>query len=110
MFVLLVVLVLLLDRPPVPEPEPERTVPMHVITMAPEETPEPGPVRYPVPLDDDLQAWIVCQCDGQIDPALVMAVIAVETAGTFDANAVGDGGHSIGLAAVCVRRKSLAKH
>lgn len=94
-----IALVLIFDRLPVPdvEPTPEHTVPMHIITMEPEETPEPGPVRYPVPLEDELQDWIILQCGEDIDPALVLAVIAVETAGTWNPEAVGDNGNSIGL-------------
>jgi len=96
-FLLLIVLVLLLDRPPAPVFEPDMTAPVHIITMVPEPTTEPEPARYPVPLDDNLQDWIITQCGDDIDPALVLAVIAVETAGTWNPEAVGDNGNSIGL-------------
>ena len=79
------------------------TEPVHIITMPPEETTEPNKevtawVKYPVPLDDDLQRWIGALCKGTNIPApVVMAVIAVETGGTFDPEMEGDGGDSIGL-------------
>lgn len=59
---------------------------------------EPLWVRYPVPLDDELQRHICEKCRGtDIPAAVVMGMIAVETGGTFDASLVGDGGNSIGL-------------
>lgn len=79
------------------------TPPVHVITMPPEETEDPETeivpwVKYPVPLDDDLQRWIGALCKGtDIPTPVVMAVIAVETGGTFDPEMVGDGGDSVGL-------------
>ena len=77
---------------------------VHVITMEPKETPVPQPapddgsVRYPVPLDDELQQWIITKSEEKgVDPALVLAIIAVETRGTWNPNAVGDNGQSLGL-------------
>ena len=77
---------------------------VHIITMPPEDTEEPEIeqyevwVKYPVPLDDDLQRWIGSLCKGtDIPTPVVMAVIAVETGGTFDPEMVGDNGDSIGL-------------
>ena len=51
---------------------------------------------YPVPLDADLQAFIINECSAyDIDPALVMAVIDRES--EFRADAVGDNCNSFGL-------------
>ena len=53
-------------------------------------------VRYDVPLDDDLQKYIYKLCsEYKVDPALVMAVIEVESG--FDPEKSGDGGKSLGL-------------
>lgn len=51
---------------------------------------------YPVPLDEDLQFFIIRSCEARhIDPAVVMAMIEKESG--YDASAVGDGGNSLGL-------------
>lgn len=51
---------------------------------------------YDVPLDDELQFFIINVCEEHhIDPAVVMAVIDTES--DFDADAVGDNGASFGL-------------
>lgn len=51
---------------------------------------------YPVPLDHDLQAYIIRTCyEYGMDPALIMALIQKESA--FDASAIGGGGDSAGL-------------
>lgn len=51
---------------------------------------------YPVPLDEDLQLFIIRSCEARhIDPAVVMAMIESES--SYDASAVGDGGNSLGL-------------
>lgn len=77
------------------------TPPVHIFTTAPEPTPEATPlvwVKYPVPLDDDLQRWIEALCKTTDIPApIVFAMIAVETCGTFDPALIGDNGESYGL-------------
>lgn len=51
---------------------------------------------YDVPLDDELQFFIVNVCEEHhIDPAVVMAVIDTES--DFNADAIGDNGASFGL-------------
>ena len=51
---------------------------------------------YPVPLDEDLQLFIIRSCEARhIDPAVVMAMIEKES--SYTASAVGDGGDSLGL-------------
>lgn len=51
---------------------------------------------YPVPLDTELQLFIVQLCeDHHIDPAIVFAMIDRES--DFNADATGDGGKSFGL-------------
>ena len=63
--------------------------------VTPEPTPEPW-VRYPVPLDDDLQKYIVKTClDYGVSPCVILAQIGVES--QYDAEAVGDNGNSYGL-------------
>lgn len=60
------------------------------------ETSEKAPKTYDVPLDADLQNHIITLCDTEnIDPALVMAVIGVES--NYNAEAIGDNGRSYGL-------------
>lgn len=57
---------------------------------------EKAPKTYDVPLDADLQNHIITLCDREnIDPALVMAVIGVES--NYNADAIGDNGRSYGL-------------
>ena len=71
-----------------PVPEPEKTA-----------VPVPTPwARYDVRLDDDLQRYIeeVCR-EYEVSAALVMAMIEIETQGTFDPETIGDDGDSIGL-------------
>lgn len=56
---------------------------------------EPSPL-YDVPLDADLQAHIKLTCEEQhIDPYIVLAMIWHES--RWNADAVGDGGNSLGL-------------
>lgn len=66
-------------------------------TPPPEPMPEPVTwVRYPVPLEDELQKYINGLCaDKGIDPAIIYAVISMES--DFDADKLGDGGQSFGL-------------
>lgn len=108
MLALMAVMLWMMLRPaePIFEIEEERImtdtkeVPVHIITMAPRSTPEPAAswTRYPVPLSDELQRHICEACRGtDIPAAVVMAMIAVETGGTWDTAAEGDGGRSFGL-------------
>ena len=68
--------------------------------VLPDVTPVPAqtetPVRYDVPLDDDLQDYITELC-GQygIRPELVYGIIKTES--DYDANLIGDNGKSFGL-------------
>ena len=60
------------------------------------ETSEKAPKTYDVPLDADLQNHIITLCEREnIDPALVMALIGVES--NYNAEAIGDNGRSYGL-------------
>ena len=55
-----------------------------------------GQALYDVPLNEDLQIFIIDLCEEKhIDPALVFAVIAVES--NFNASTCGDSGNSHGL-------------
>lgn len=99
--VLLAVIIVRMRTPPALEIREDRlmtqTSPVHVITMEPEPTPIVW-VRYPVPLDDELQRYIYDLCaDHHISPTIVFAIIAAETGGTWDAELRGDGGNSVGL-------------
>lgn len=62
--------------------------------MTPTYTPVPEPeewVRYNVPLDDELQKYIEKLCkENEVPSPVVMAVIAVETGGTFNPELKGD--------------------
>lgn len=71
--------------------------------IVPEVTPIPAPddapvekentawMRFGCPLSDDLQKYIYEKCqEYKVDPALVIAVIDVETNGTFDPESKGD--------------------
>lgn len=62
--------------------------------MTPTYTPVPEPeewVRYNVPLDDELQKYIEKLCkENEVPSPIVMAVIAVETGGTFNPDSMGD--------------------
>lgn len=68
-----------------------------VQTPPPEPIPETDTwVRYSVPLEDELQKYINDLCaEKGIDPAIVYAVISIES--DFDADKLGDGGESYGL-------------
>ena len=72
------------------------------VKALPKEEPEPAytdeelPKPYEVPLDADLQAHIRLTCEEyRINPYIVLAVIWQESG--FNADAVGDGGNSLGL-------------
>lgn len=77
--------------------------PVHIIPLETAAVFEPSDaaevwVRYPVPLEDELQKHIARLCEGTaVSPCVVMALIDVETGGTFDAGAIGDNGKSVGL-------------
>lgn len=65
-----------------------------------EVTPVPEPtetvVTYPVPLDQDLQDYIVETClEYEVSPCIVFAIIGVES--NYNPSLVGDNGHSWGL-------------
>lgn len=81
------------------EIKPVRIVPEVVKPIpTPEATPEPVlPVLiYDVPLDVELQLFIINECEKvNIDPAIVMAMAEKES--TFKADAIGDDGDSLGL-------------
>lgn len=65
------------------------------IATTTEEAPESVEI-YPVPLDEELQIFIVNLCEEHhIDPAIVFAMIDRES--DFNADATGDGGNSSGL-------------
>lgn len=63
----------------------------------PETTFEPeSKIRYPVPLDDDLQAYIVRLCaEKELAPSVIFAQIGVES--KYQADIIGDNGNSFGL-------------
>lgn len=69
---------------------------IEVVPM-PEAEPEPEPVEtYPVPLDEELQLFIIEQAEAHgIDPVVVICMIYQES--SFDATKIGDGGASFGL-------------
>lgn len=85
----------------VPEPVPETAPAIATVESAIEE--EDNPLYhqeaiefYPVPLDHDLQAFIIHTCEElSIDPAIIVAMIDQES--DFKADAIGDGGDSVGL-------------
>lgn len=53
-------------------------------------------VTYPVPLDQDLQDYIVQTClEYEVSPCIVFAIIGVES--NYDASMIGDNGKSWGL-------------
>ena len=85
-----------------PEPEPEHiqeeVLPViKTIAYIPEEVANQEAIEfYPVPLDHDLQAFIIHTCEElSIDPAIIIAMIDQES--DFRADAIGDGGDSVGL-------------
>lgn len=67
------------------------------VTVEPTETYTYVPMaRYPVPLDDDLQYFIIQLCeDHHIQPSIIFAMIDRES--DFDADLVGDDGEAFGL-------------
>lgn len=79
------------------EPIAEEPTEEIVLVALPLATPaEPTVELYDVPLAEELQLHIIRLCEEYgIDPALVIAMIRYES--SYNANAVGDGGDSIGL-------------
>lgn len=74
------------------EPIPEQEVPV----AAAVESFEPEYAAYDdVPLPEDLQIFMQEKCD-ELDISYEFALALMETESSFDANAVGDGGNSIG--------------
>lgn len=77
--------------------------PIEVVQTEPTKTEQVEIIAtYNVPLDTELQLFIINLCEEHhIDPAVVMSVIDVES--DFDADAVGDNGSSIGLMQIQAR-------
>lgn len=81
------------------EVEIPEAVPVKTVEVCP--MPEAEPVAeqattYPVPLDEELQLFIIGLCeDHHIDPAVVICMIHQES--SFDASKIGDGGEAFGL-------------
>lgn len=69
----------------------------HMTDAIPVPSPEPkAVVSYPVPLDQDLQDYIVQTClEYEVSPCIVFAIIGVESG--YDASKIGDNGKSWGL-------------
>lgn len=90
------------DKPSEAAGPPEETPPVHIITLEPSPTPVTVWVRYPAPIEDGLQRFIEKVCgEYGIDPALVMAVIEVESGG--DRLAVSEDGEDFGLMQIRAR-------
>lgn len=90
---------------PKPEPEPEESVTVEEPQDEPVEEyiEEPTVVTYfDIPLDEDLQDHIFRVCKNyNIDPALVIAMIAKES--SYRPSVMGDGGKSYGLMQIQAR-------
>lgn len=83
-----------------PKPEEEKPIvieePVAVVEEEPIVVVEEEIEYYDVPLSEDLQDYIIELCeDRNIDPTVIFAMIKQES--TFNADAVGDGGNSLGL-------------
>lgn len=77
----------------IPEAVPVKAVEARLI---PEAEPEATVATYPVPLDEELQLFIIRLCEEHhIDPAVVICMIHQES--SFDASKIGDGGEALGL-------------
>lgn len=82
-----------------PVVEIPEAVPVKAVEVCP--MPEAEPVAeqattYPVPLDEELQLFIIGLCeDHHIDPAVVFCMIHQES--SFDASKIGDSGEAFGL-------------
>lgn len=81
------------------EVEIPEAVPVKTVEVCP--MPEAEPVveqatTYPVPLDEELQLFIIGLCEEHhIDPAVVFCMIHQES--SFDASKIGDSGEAFGL-------------
>ncbi len=81
---------------PTPEPEPVSDEEVTVIHIPIEEETREAIAFYPVPIDHDLQAFIIHTCEEyHIDPSIIVAMIDRES--SFRADAIGDSGDSVGL-------------
>lgn len=81
---------------PTTQTEPTEPTEATVVTTPPTTEPEPTVALYDVPLSEDLQLHIISVCEEHgIDPAIVLAMIYRES--SYRADAVGDGGSSLGL-------------
>lgn len=66
------------------------------VAAKPQPTATPSPVLYDAPLDADLQAFIIEECEKrEVDPAVIIAMIERES--QYTADAIGDNGNSFGL-------------
>jgi soluble lytic murein transglycosylase-like protein len=79
------------------EREPVATSQPYYITITPAPSPTPTVwVRYSIELDADIQRYITTESEAkEIDPALVMAIIQIES--NCDPDKLGDNGNSVGL-------------
>ena len=89
-----------MPHPIVPKEEAVMAVSVKTVEIVPVEEPEEAVAEnatvYPVPLDEELQLFIIGLCeDHHIDPAVVFCMIHQES--TFDASKIGDGGNALGL-------------
>lgn len=65
------------------------------VETEPAPTPTPAPVLYDVPLEDELQLFIISECESKnVDPAVVLSMIYRES--RFTADVIGDNGNSFG--------------
>lgn len=75
-----------------------QTEPTEATEQTEPETPAPteGRAVYDVPMDDDLQIFIIELCEEKhIDPRIIFAIIKMES--NYEADALGDNGNSHGL-------------
>lgn len=90
----------IVDTAPVAKADPEKSPePMPETKPEPEATPAPAAETvafYSVPLDHDLQLFIIGLCEEKhIAPTVIFGMI--ETESSFNAAAIGDGGAAFGL-------------
>ena len=82
------------DTEPIPEPAPEVTEEVEAAPV--EDTPIIINIFYNVPLDNELQTFIINLCEKHnIDPAIILAMIEAES--QYDIDAMGDRGNAYGL-------------
>ena len=78
-----------------PTQTPTKPQPTATQATVPPQT-EPEVILYDIPLDEDLQLYIIGLCEEKhIDPAVIMAMIWRES--SYNPSAIGDGGDSLGL-------------